>query len=251
MTIPATGAISMSQIQAEHGGSGSISLGEYYRDGSYVGNDPWNDSVPTAETISMGQLRGTTKTRYLTVIIQGAGGAGGQGEADNWVSDGHGAAGGGSTFTAYNGTHTDTVVSVAGGAGGAGVVISYSTTSGRAGADSYYGAGGAGGGNNSHGTDAPTASYGAGGGGGGGDSPSTYDNSGYAGHGGYAGARGVHIIRAMKGSTITLVVGYGGARNSNVSAYGNNYIGGAGASGYGSVSGYGTSTGGTTSWTVV
>ena len=231
MTLAATGEISMSQIQLEHGGNGEISLGEYYRGGG-VGDDPWNATVPTSAAISMGSLRGTTATRVLIVTVQGGGGAGGQGEADNWVSDGHGGPGGATTVSCANGTWADTSVSAAGGAGGAGVVISYSTTAGRAGEASFYGAGGAGGGNNAHGSSAPATSYGAGGGGGGGDSPSTYDNSGYGGHGGYVGGRILQApLRAMRGSVVTVTIGAGGPYNNNIATYGNNYYGGAGAAG--------------------
>lgn len=38
MTLQTSGAISLSQVQAEYGGSNPISMSEYYRNGSYVPN---------------------------------------------------------------------------------------------------------------------------------------------------------------------------------------------------------------------
>jgi len=102
MTIPATGAISMSQIQNEHGGSGSISLGEYYAGGGIVYDDTWNPDVPTAGTISMGDLRGSTKSVNVYYGITGGGGAGGIGSRNSKTNAGNGAAGESSYFVAYN-----------------------------------------------------------------------------------------------------------------------------------------------------
>jgi hypothetical protein len=258
MTIPATGAISMSQIRNEHGGSpsGPISLGDYFRYYGYVGNDPWNYGVPWRYSISMGELRGSTKSVTVYYGIIGGGGAGGIGSRNSKTNAGNGAAGESSYFVAYNDREDFPLEWLTqespGGAGGTGVTETYETKAGRAGEDSIYGAGGAGGDNNEHGSDAPAASWGAGGGGGGGDSPAWDDKSGKAGHGGYAAELVEGYLSVKKGSTIKLQVGAGAPRNDAITLGGDlNYEGGAGAGGYGYVSGYGTSTGGITTWTVV
>ena len=260
MTIPATGAISMSQIQNEHGGSGSISLGEYYAGGGIVYDDTWNPDVPVYNPdevvpISMGDLRGSTKSVNVYYGIHGGGGAGGMGSRNSKTNKGNGAAGESSYFVAYNDREDFPLEWLTqespGGAGGTGVTETYETKAGRAGEDSIYGAGGAGGNNNDHGSDAPAASWGAGGGGGGGDSPAWNDSSGKAGHGGYAAEFVWGYFRVKKGSTIKLQVGAGAPRNVGAVSGDLNHDGGAGAGGYGYVSGYGTSTGGITTWTVV
>jgi hypothetical protein len=51
MTLPASGAITLDQIQTEFGGSNPISLNEYYRGTGNVTNN--NTSVPTSGEISM------------------------------------------------------------------------------------------------------------------------------------------------------------------------------------------------------
>jgi len=59
MTLPASGALSLSQIQTEMGGSNPISLSEYYRNGGIVrstypdGTGSINSNVPTSGAISM------------------------------------------------------------------------------------------------------------------------------------------------------------------------------------------------------
>jgi hypothetical protein len=64
MTLPASGTLSLSQIQTEMGGSNPISLSEYYRDGGIVrstlpdGSASINTSVPTSGAISMSNFYG-------------------------------------------------------------------------------------------------------------------------------------------------------------------------------------------------
>lgn len=68
MTLQSSGAISLSQIQAEFGGSNPISISEYYRGGSYVPANyyfkgqayPVNETVPTSGTISFSNFYGTS-----------------------------------------------------------------------------------------------------------------------------------------------------------------------------------------------
>ena len=52
MTLQASGAISLSEIQTEFTGSNPISLSEYYRSGSYVPNVGQNSNIPTSGQIS-------------------------------------------------------------------------------------------------------------------------------------------------------------------------------------------------------
>lgn len=61
MAIPSTGPITMKDIENEYGGSGSISLSEYYRGGQYVPNHTGTSKIPTSGAISMGDFRGTQK----------------------------------------------------------------------------------------------------------------------------------------------------------------------------------------------
>jgi hypothetical protein len=65
MAIQSSGAISLSDIQTEFGGSNPISISEYYRGGTYV--TPNNTSVPTSGTISLSNFYGATKQFSFTV----------------------------------------------------------------------------------------------------------------------------------------------------------------------------------------
>lgn len=60
MAIPGSGTITLAQIQAEFGGSGTIGLNEYYRGGSYVPNWTSNAGIPTSGLISLNQFYNTT-----------------------------------------------------------------------------------------------------------------------------------------------------------------------------------------------
>lgn len=59
MALQSSGAISLQDIEDEFGGTGSISLSEYYRNGTYVTSN--NTSVPTSGTIDMADFYGTVK----------------------------------------------------------------------------------------------------------------------------------------------------------------------------------------------
>lgn len=58
MTLQTSGAISLSQIQSEFGGSNPISMSEYYRDGSYV------PSTITGSAGSWSSYTGTLSPAY-------------------------------------------------------------------------------------------------------------------------------------------------------------------------------------------
>lgn len=59
MTLQSSGAISLSDIQTEFGGSSPTSLSEYYRGGSNVINTSVNNSIPTSGAISLTDFYGT------------------------------------------------------------------------------------------------------------------------------------------------------------------------------------------------
>jgi hypothetical protein len=62
MAIPNSGALALSAIQTEFGGSNPISLSEYYAGGTYVasGTSGVNGAVPTSGTIAVSKFYGTT-----------------------------------------------------------------------------------------------------------------------------------------------------------------------------------------------
>lgn len=62
MALQSSGAISLSDLQTEFGGSNPISMSEYYRGGSYVPNlSASNASIPTSGSISLGDFYGARK----------------------------------------------------------------------------------------------------------------------------------------------------------------------------------------------
>lgn len=69
MTVQATGAISLANIQTEFGGSNPIGLSEYYRGGSYVPSNV--TAVPTSGAISLSQFYGTTAWPGPRVLSHG------------------------------------------------------------------------------------------------------------------------------------------------------------------------------------
>ena len=68
MTIPSSGAISLSTIQGEFGGSTPISLSEYYRNGSYVSSG--NTNVPTSGALSLSDFYGATATTTRDIRVR-------------------------------------------------------------------------------------------------------------------------------------------------------------------------------------
>lgn len=65
MALQSSGAISLSDIQTEFGGSNPISLSEYYRGGSYVTSN--NTNVPTSGEISVNQFYNAVNQYSLTI----------------------------------------------------------------------------------------------------------------------------------------------------------------------------------------
>lgn len=72
MAIQSSGAIALQDIEDEFGGAGSISLSEYYRNGTKVTSN--NTSVPTSGTISLSNFYGATNqfTFNITSSTQNA-----------------------------------------------------------------------------------------------------------------------------------------------------------------------------------
>lgn len=61
MPLPGSGAIRLSQLQGEFGGSNPVSMSEYYRGGSYVINgSSTTNSIPTSGAIRMSNFYGTS-----------------------------------------------------------------------------------------------------------------------------------------------------------------------------------------------
>lgn len=75
MALQSSGAISLSDIQTEFGGSNPISLSEYYRGGAYTTGN--NTGVPTSGQIQMDDFYGATKQYTVTVLLVAGGGGGG------------------------------------------------------------------------------------------------------------------------------------------------------------------------------
>ena len=67
MALPGSGAISLSQLQTEFGGTNPISLSEYYRNGAYTTSN--NTGVPISGTISLSQFYGATAADYVPAAI--------------------------------------------------------------------------------------------------------------------------------------------------------------------------------------
>jgi len=187
MPLPASGTITLAQIQTEFGGSNPIGINEYYRGGGLVPNTTANINIPTSGTISLSNFYGGTAftpvTRTYTtgsgtdtvptgatqVVIEVTAGGGG-GSLGSATNGGAGGGGGGyaiKTIAVTGGNTLSYAVGAAGalrtGSAGAGNPGSSSTVSGTVsgGSVSISSTGGGGGGGSGIG--------GAGGGASGGD----------------------------------------------------------------------------------
>lgn len=148
MTIKTSGALSISDIVAEFGGSAPHSLSEYYAGGSYVhsGAVGINGAIPSSGAISLDKFYGANKlipgnsgiitsgssyTLPLTcgttikVLLIGGGGGGGGGTArtagyDGYNNGGGGGAAGGNAYGVFSVTPGETVTYTISPAGAAG-----------------------------------------------------------------------------------------------------------------------------------
>jgi len=75
MTIVSSGTISINSLVGEYGGSGSHSLSEYYRGGSFVANHSNNANVPTSGTISLSNFYGQDNTNPIDNVTTFTGGS--------------------------------------------------------------------------------------------------------------------------------------------------------------------------------
>ncbi len=66
MALPESGPISLTDIQDEFGGSGTVSLSEYYKGGAYVLNTDYAPNVPTSGPISLSDFYGSFRTTLTT-----------------------------------------------------------------------------------------------------------------------------------------------------------------------------------------
>ena len=219
MAVAVSGALPLSNIAAEFGGTGEIPLSAFYRGAGRVpaAGAP-NLRIPANGTISFSAFRGGARVAVVDYEIIAAGGGGGHGVGDG-TALGRAGPGGATTITSAG----KQLVSVAGGLGG---LNGQAPRSGNNGEATVYGPGGAGGNVNSAGGVAPSSSYGAGGGGGGGDNPSTYDSSGAGGFGGSAGTRRIGSIEVNYGTLLTVSIGARGLGSTT------GYRGGDGAAGF-------------------
>lgn len=67
MAIISSGALTMTAIRTEFGGSNPTSLSEYYRNGAYTTSN--NTGVPTSGAISMSQFYSTTAADYIPAAV--------------------------------------------------------------------------------------------------------------------------------------------------------------------------------------
>jgi hypothetical protein len=70
-TLPSSGAISLSDVQTEFGGSASTSINEYYRGGAYVPSYFLNESIPTSGQISLNQFHGASSSNPSAQLFNG------------------------------------------------------------------------------------------------------------------------------------------------------------------------------------
>ena len=220
MAIPASGQVTLSDLQVEYGGTDPISINEYYRGGAYVPIGTGTATIPASGAITLDNFRGTSKTATVTYNIIGGGGGGGYGRSNGGESE-RGTYGPSGVASSISGSGIQTITA-AGGVGGENCGGSRGT-SGTAGTSSAFGTGGTGGARNNNGGNA--TGFGAGGGGGGGDSGSTFDEGGCSGFGGAAGTNLSGTVAVVYGTTLTITIGGGGNATAGT------YIGGDGSGG--------------------
>jgi hypothetical protein len=118
---PSAGAISMEQIRAEFGGTGAVSLSQFYRNGGLVSDDVFchNNTIPASGPISFANFHGTTNGN--TYAYYGAGGYNHIPPVNSIRSQASvGAGGGGGCWRVYarSARGINNVISCAGGGGG-------------------------------------------------------------------------------------------------------------------------------------
>jgi len=154
MALPASGPISLVDIQTEFGGPTPITLENYYRNGAYVLDTDYAPNVPTSGPIKLADFYGAKRTSSTTVsfnnvgsnfiilpatfagnltIVSMTGGGGGGGGPDSYpgrvgyagltITGGNITASPGDVITAYVGAGGGAGGSGGGGGGGGGKII--------------------------------------------------------------------------------------------------------------------------------
>ena len=229
MALQSSGAIKLSEIQTEFGGSDPISLSEYYQNADPDLVTENNTGIPnTGNAISMSDFYSTVKAVSVTYEIIGGGGGGAAGEIGNDTPTGVAPDGGDGGDSSFSGTGFTTVTAT-GGAGGAGNAGRSFPDGSQAGEASHYGSGGSGGlnsdsGNHTNGSSPSATAYGAGGGGGG---TSFETNSG--GTQAQASDRVTGTVLIAPNTSVTVTIGAGGSGTTANSLY---TAGAAGRGGY-------------------
>jgi len=73
MALPSSGPLSLTDIQAEFGGTNPISISEYYKGGAFVLTTDFAPNVPTSGTINISDFYGARKTTATTLTFTTAG----------------------------------------------------------------------------------------------------------------------------------------------------------------------------------
>ena len=126
MAIPASGALSLADIQTEFGGANPIGLNEYYAGGTYVpsGTSGTYGAVPSSGTISIQNFYGTALTYSAEVlIIAGGGGGGGYIDGGGGAGEAYGSRNPGAGTPNTGGGGGGIWEAAQAGAGGSGIVI--------------------------------------------------------------------------------------------------------------------------------
>ena len=71
MALPNSGALALSQIQSEFGGSNPIAMNEYYRGGSYVPSHGGTTGIPASGTIAINQFYGKSDAAPVDTAVSG------------------------------------------------------------------------------------------------------------------------------------------------------------------------------------
>ena len=73
MAVPSSGPISLTDIQAEFGGSAPLGLGMYYKGGAYVLETDYAPNVPRSGRINISDFYGARKTTQTTITVTNLG----------------------------------------------------------------------------------------------------------------------------------------------------------------------------------
>jgi hypothetical protein len=226
MTLPASGTITLAQIQTEFGGSNPIGLNEYYKGGSYVTTNDFAPNVPASGVIRLSNFYGakkntlnnlfftssttwvlpSTSNGILDVCVVGGGGGGGS-SSDYWNSYGANGGAGGIASQRITGLIPGNSYSIVVGTGGARGLYGYGYPSNPY-ADGFNGIGG--------GESSAFGVIAGGGGGGGGGTP------------GYNGTNGGGIYGGAGSGATSGTAGGNGSGTGNYLSYGGGGFGVAG-----------------------